>query len=201
MNKRNDSGKMRVYGYITEYISSNGRSPTTAEISSTIGMAPSTVSKFVNRLIAEGMLAKSGRYQLSAPSASPYRRMPIIGSVSCGKPHLALEDVMGYIPLDSSIGDGEFFGLVAEGSSMINVGISEGDVVYVRRQDTADDGDIVVAIIDDTDTDYSEATLKRFYRDEKNGKYILHPENDHMEDIVVSNLRIVGVALRVLKEL
>ena len=201
MNKRNEDGKIKVYEYIIGCLESNGRSPTTLEISRATGMAASTVSKFVNRLIDEGMLEKVGRYQLSAAIGYHSRRMPVIGSIACGKPRLAVEDIIGYIPLDSYIGEGEYFGLVAQGSSMINVGISDGDVVYVKKQSTADDGDIVVALIEDGESDFYEATLKRFFRDEKNGRYILHPENDFMDDIIVNDVRILGVAVRVLKDL
>jgi repressor LexA len=84
---------------------------------------------------------------------------------------------------------------------MINVGIFEGDTVYVRKQDTADNGDIVVAMVEDELSDGWRATLKRFYRDEKNHRFILHPENDELDDIILSEIHIVGVAIRVLKNL
>ena len=200
MSQRNEQRKDEVLSYIKKYMKENGVSPTTSEISGALKMAKSTVSKYVSRLIDEGYAERNGRYRLQTQERSfvPYM-MPVIGRVSCGKPRLAEEDIRGYIPLDESMARGEYFGLVAEGDSMIDVGIHDGDIVYVRRQETCDDGDIVVAMIDDEYTDGAEATLKRFYRDFENKRYILHPENTEMEDIIVDNVRILGVALKVLK--
>lgn len=200
MSLKNEERKNQVLDYVRGYIRENGVSPTTSEIAAAMKMAKSTVSKYVTRLIDEGMVERNGRYRLQTSENSfvPYM-MPVIGRVSCGKPRLAEEDIRGYIPLDESMARGEYFGLVAEGDSMIEVGIHDGDIVYVRRQETCDDGDIVVAMIDDEYTDGTEATLKRFYRDCENKRYILHPENSEMEDIIVDNVRILGVALKVLK--
>ena len=81
------------------------------------------------------------------------------------------------------------------------VGVCDGDVVYVRRQTTAEDGEIVVAMVEDAETGSWSATLKRFFRDEARGVYILHPENPSLEDIVLNEVFIVGVAVKVLKSL
>ena len=202
MSRRNEDRKTEVYRFINEYIGERGVSPTTDEIARAMSMAKSTVSKYVNRLADEGHIERVGRYQMVTEHSAyaPYR-MPIIGKIACGKPKLALEDIKGYIPLDRSLGGGEFFCLIADGDSMIEAGIDDGDVVYVRRQPTADDGDIVVALIDDGVSEEGEATLKRFFRDTERRRYILHPENRAMKDIVVTEVRILGVALRVLKNL
>ena len=190
-----------MYRFVKTYIKENGRSPTTGEISGHFGMSKSTTSKYLNRLIDEGLVERRGRYGMQISGAFTPYMMPIIGTVACGKPILAIEEVIGYIPLEESAADGEYFGLVASGESMIDAGISDGDIVYVRRQDTCDEGDIVVALIDDGFTDGTEATLKRFYRDKSGKSFILHPENPSMEDIRVDKLRILGVAKRVLKNL
>ena len=84
---------------------------------------------------------------------------------------------------------------------MIKVGVTPGDIVFVEKSDTAFDGDIVVAMIVDEQTGEERATLKRFYRDAENNRFILHPENDTMPDIVTSHLRILGIARKVLKSL
>ena len=200
MSRKNEERTKEVYLYIKEYIRDNGVSPTISEIATAFKMAKSTTSKYLNRLIDEGVIQRRTRYgmQTSENSYTPYM-MPVIGTVACGKPILAVEDIKGYIPLDESMARGEYFGLVAKGDSMVEVCINDGDVVYVRRQQTCEDGDIVVAMIDDELTDGTEATLKRFYRDYENQKFILHPENSDYEDIVVDKLRILGVAMRVLK--
>lgn len=203
MRPKNEERKIEVYRFVTDFIRERGVCPTTVEIGNALGMAKSTVSKYMSRLEEEGMIEKYGRYQ-TVTADKPYtcKRMPIIGSVACGKPILAVEDIEGYVPIDEdSLGRGEFFGLIASGNSMIEAGISDGDIVYIKRQSTADDGEIVVALIEDELTDGRRATLKRFYRDEGNKMYILHPENSAMSDILVNKLEILGIAIKVLKNL
>lgn len=105
-----------------------------------------------------------------------------------------------YIPVDKSLlGNGEFFALKAHGESMIEAGINEGDIVFIRYQQTAEDGQIVVAIIDDAEDGGVTATLKRFYKDKH--KIRLHPENKGMKDIIVDDAKIVGIAVKVLKNI
>lgn len=94
----------------------------------------------------------------------------------------------------SLFGRGEFFALQASGDSMINAGINDGDLVLIRKQNTAEEGEIIVALVDD------ETTLKRFYRDKKNKRFILHPENEKYDDIIVDNLVIQGIVTKVLKD-
>ena len=202
MRPRNEEGKEKIYDFINEHIKEYGVSPSTAEIAEKLGTTKSCVSKYVNRLIDEGKVERCGRYQLVTIQNrfSPYR-MPVIGAVSCGKPKLATEDIKCYIPLDESLSAGEYFGLIADGESMIDAGILSGDIVFIRRQDTADDGDIVVAMIEDEYSDETNATLKRFYRDPKNKRYILHPENKMLEDIIVDRVRILGKAVRVYRNI
>ena len=202
MRPKNDERKMDVYHFVTSFMKERGVCPTTLEIGKKLGMAKSTVSKYMNRLSEEGLIEKYGRYQTVTADSYSCTRMPIVGAIACGAPTLAIEDIEGYLPVDEgSLGPGEYFGLIASGDSMINVGIGSGDTVYVRRQDTANDGDIVVAMIEDELSDGWCATLKRFYRDEKNNRYILHPENDNLDDIILSEVHVVGVAVRVLKNL
>ena len=204
MRAKNEEKKIEVYEFINRYISINGTSPTTAEICAAVGLAKATVSKYVNRLAEEGLLDRVGRYGLISSSVMrPKARMPIIGTVACGKPKLADEDVEGYITVDEDImgGYGEYFALVADGDSMINVGIDSGDIVYIEKTDYAENGSIVVALIEDNETSETRATLKRFFRDEENKCYILRPENDALSDIIVSEVKILGVAKRVLKRL
>lgn len=202
MRPRNEEMKEAIYEFINEYIKEYGVSPTTAEIAGEMGTTKSCVSKYTARLIEEGRLERFGRYQLTTKQNyfAPYQ-MPVIGAVACGKPKLAMEDIKCYIPLDKSLSGGEYFGLVADGDSMVDIGIHSGDIIFIRRQETADDGDIVVAMIEDDCSDESEATLKRFFRDRENKRYILHPENSKMEDIVVEKLRILGKAVRIYKNI
>ena len=206
MRPKNDERKMEVYRFVTDFMKDRGVCPTTQEIGDTLGMAKSTVSKYMNRLIEDGLIEKYGRYQtvLSEQTLLPegYVMMPVVGSVACGQPILAIEEVEEYIPINvGMLGYGDYFGLIARGDSMIDAGINDGDTVYVRKQNTAIDGEIVVAMVEDEFTDGWSATLKRFYRDMKHSRYILHPENPRLEDIIVDKVHVVGVAVRVLKNL
>ena len=206
MRAQNDERKMEVYRFVNDFMKERGVCPTTQEIGDKLGMAKSTVSKYMNRLMDDGLIEKYGRYQTFIPEAQVlpdnYTMMPVVGSISCGQPILAIEDVEEYIPIDVSLlGYGEYFGLIARGDSMIDAGIHDGDTVYIRKQNSAMDGEIVVAMVEDEFCDGWNATLKRFYRDLKNNRYILHPENPKLEDIIVDQVHVVGVAVRVLKNL
>ncbi len=197
---------MEVYRFVTDFMKERGVCPTTQEIGDCLGMAKSTVSKYMNRLMDDGLIEKYGRYQTvltdSAELPSDYVMMPVVGSISCGQPILAIEEVEEYIPINIGLlGYGEYFGLIARGDSMIEAGICDGDTVYVRKQSTAIDGEIVVAMIEDEFSENWNATLKTFYRDIKNSRYILHPENSMLDDIIVDKVHVVGVAVRVLKNL
>lgn len=206
MRPKNDERKMEVYKFVNDFMKERGVCPTTQEIGDTLGMAKSTVSKYMNRLMEDGLIEKYGRYQtvLSDAALLPpdYVMMPVVGAISCGQPILAIEEVEEYIPINvGMLGYGDYFGLIARGDSMIDAGINDGDTVYVRKQNTAIDGEIVVAMVEDEFSDGWSATLKRFYRDIKNSRYILHPENSRLEDIIVDKVHVVGVAVRVLKNL
>ena len=120
----------------------------------------------------------------------------LYSDIACGVPKYAEENIAEYVKLPVSLfGSGDYFILNASGNSMVNAGIEDGDMVLIKRQDYANPGDIVVALIED------EATLKRFYRDDENRRVILHPENDYMEDIYVKQCIIQGVAVFVFKKL
>ncbi len=206
MSPQNFERKMEVYRFVTEFNKERGVCPTTQQIGDTLGMAKSTVSKYMNRLIDDGLIEKYGRYQTvikeDVELPPNFVMMPVVGTISCGQPILAIEDVEEYIPIDvSMLGFGEYFGLIARGDSMIEAGIHDGDTVYIRKQNSAMDGEIVVAMVEDDYSDSWSATLKRFYRDLKNNRYILHPENSRLEDIIVDQVHVVGVAVRVLKNL
>ena len=106
------------------------------------------------------------------------------------------ENIEEYVSLPTAIfGKGDFFILRASGQSMIEAGIDDGDLVVIKKQVEANDGDIVVALVD------NQNTLKRYFRDDENKKIILHPENKKMKDIIVDECCIQGVACHIIKEL
>ena len=111
--------------------------------------------------------------------------VPIVGKVAAGEPILAVENIENYLPIPAEFMPNEpTFILQVQGESMINAGILDGDYVLVQQQPTANDGDMVVALVDDS------ATVKTFYKE--NGYYRLQPENDFMDPIIVSEVMIMG---------
>ena len=111
--------------------------------------------------------------------------VPIVGRVAAGEPILAVENIENYFPIPAEFMPNEqTFILQVQGESMVNAGILDGDYILVEQQTTAHDGDMVVALVDDS------ATVKTFYKE--NGYYRLQPENDFMEPIIVSDVMIMG---------
>lgn len=118
--------------------------------------------------------------------------VPLIGQVAAGQPILAVENITNYFPIPAEfLNNSETFMLNVKGDSMINMGIYDGDMIIVRRQQTADNGEVIVALVDDS------ATVKRFYKE--NGHYRLQPENDFMDPIIVDNVEIVGKVIGLIR--
>lgn len=200
MQKKNYERKLEVYNFINDFIKEYGVCPSYDEIASSIGCAKSTLFKYMKRLEEEGYIERYGRNQVvTVENSNSIDRVPVIGSVACGKPKLAIEDIQGYLPINIDwLGRGEYFGLVADGDSMINIGINDGDIVIVRKQSTAENGQVVVALIPDEYGGEMTATLKRFYKER--GRYRLQPENDTMKDIYVKRLEILGIAVKTISD-
>ena len=142
-----------IIEFIDEYFFTNNTVPTMQEIADAIKLNKSNVSRNLQVMKERGLIEATGMAKVLADTV----RVPIVGSIACGTPMLAEENIESYIPISSSIlGTGNFFALHARGNSMVNANIEDGDVVIVRQQNTAEEGQIIVALIDD------EATLKRF---------------------------------------
>ena len=188
-----------IENFIDDYKDANGgNTPSVREIAAHVGLAISTVSSYLSHMRAQGIISYEGHRNIStrrsAQGSADYYRVPVLGAVSCGLPKYAEENIEEYIRLPLSLlGRGDFFALRAKGDSMINAGIEDGDFVFVRKQDTAEYNQIVVALVDD------EATLKRFRPE--NGIFRLHAENPNYDDIIVESCIIQGVAVKVLKNL
>lgn len=186
----------RVEQYNIEYQKEHGKTPSFREIMHALNLGSlATVQRYVKALQkAERLELTSGGNILPLPQLKWGARtvVPLIGEIACGEPIFAIENIEESYALPKTLfGDGELFMLRAKGNSMIDVGINKGDLVVLRKQNTADDGDIVVALID------NDATLKRIYR--KDGKIILHPENKKMKDIVLDSCDIQGVLVSCIK--
>lgn len=201
MGNRKEDGINKVKQYIKSFIDEHNVSPTTYEISSGTGIPRTTVTRYLHELRECGTIKSNGNKHRNIVTADREPlgrsvRVPVLGSVSCGVPKFAEENIEEYVQLPVSLfGDGDFYLLRADGDSMINIGIEAGDLVLIRQQGFADEGQIVVALVED------EATLKRYYPEPQNRRVRLHPENDCLEDIFVDDCIIQGVAVKVVKDL
>ena len=185
--------------FIDEYKELNGgASPSLKVIARNIGLSEATVCKYLKVMREKGIVECEGHRHIttrrSRGDALGSFRAPVVGTVACGLPILAEENIEEYVRLPAALfGRGSFFILRAHGDSMINAGIADGDLVLVRLQDTAEYNQIVVALIDD------EATLKRFRPE--GDRVVLHAENPNYDDIVVDRCAVQGVAVKVIKDL
>ena len=187
--------RQRILDYVTAFTRQNGYPPTVREICEAVGLrSPSTVHSHLKILQEGGYLEKDDRktraLSVKGGSGTAFRSVPILGTVTAGLPILAQEDTLGYVPYDGPE-QGEMFALQVRGESMIGAGILSGDLVVVRPQQTAMDGQIVVARIGD------EATVKRLSR--RSGQVWLLPENPEFEPIDGSEAEIIGLVKAVIR--
>ena len=188
----------RIYDYIAACIQEQGYAPSVREIGEAVGLkSPSTVHFHLKRLEEAGVIAKGdgkGRaiaLREQAQRPQPVQRIPIVGNVAAGSPILAEECIEDYLTFDTGGHGEEYFALRVRGESMLNAGILPGDLVVVRRQQTANNGEIVVALLED------EATVKRLSR--RNGKTWLLPENDDYSPIDGTYATIMGKVTAVVR--
>ena len=199
MRSKNPELMEKICKYAEQYILNNGHSPATSTIAKALGIAKTTAYRYLIEMSDKGMIEYDG-LEIKTPVTKKINtgstQTAIVGSVPCGSPQYEKENIEEYVSLPTAIfGTGDFFILRASGESMIEAGIDDGDLVVVRKQAYADEGDIIVALVD------GQNTLKRFYRDKEKKKIILHPENKRMKDILVDDCYIQGVACNVIKAL
>jgi len=194
--------QQEIFEFVKRYVGEHGYPPTVRDIGKAIGLtSSSTVHAHLANLEKLGLLKRDPTKPRAlevlvdrARSAVSPGGLPLVGQVAAGSPVLADENIEEYVPVPGIAGgdEGQFV-LRVKGDSMVNAGILEGDHVIVRKQDTAKNGEIVVALVGD------EATVKRFFRDPEHIR--LQPENDTMEPILTRDVkllgRVVGVCRRV----
>jgi repressor LexA len=193
----------RILGFVRDRLLA-GLPPTVREVQKAFGFrAVQTAREHLETLVREGRLGKAGGkssrgYRLPAARGRhghglPTVLVPLLGRVQAGATDLAVEDLEGYVPIQSRHSPGELFGLRVRGESMSGAGILPGDIVVVRRQPTASSGEIVVALVGD------EATVKRLRL--RGGRVELHPENPAFEVIVLEpedeRVRLLGKVIEV----
>ncbi len=177
-----------VYAYVENYIANNGYPPTVRDICSDLNVkSTATAHSYLNRLSERGLIKKAeDKKRALSVNQQISRGVPLIGTVTAGTPIFATENYEDYYTLPKEFNANEdTFILRVKGDSMINAGILHGDKIVVKKQETAENGDIAVVLIDDS------ATVKRFYK--KGGKIVLHPENDAYSDIILDDAIILGV--------
>ncbi len=182
--------QQKVYDFLVEH-RTDGIAPTVREICDATGFkSTSTIHNHLNTLERLGLITRRpdcarGIFINNYDGTPGSVAVPIIGTVTAGMPILAFEENLGYVTVDESVKRGrEIFALRVKGDSMINAGIYNGDAVVFVRRNTAENGDIVVALIDD------EATVKRFFKED--GYIRLQPENPAYEPIISDHVKILG---------
>ncbi len=197
MRSKNKALLAEIEKFICDFTDKNGLSPTIQEVADGVGVSLATAYRYITQLTEDGVIDYYGYRTMTSTKANMQAvRVPVLGSIACGIPKYAEENIEEYIRLPVALfGQGNFFILRAYGDSMVEAGIEDGDLVIIRQQNYADEGQIVVALIEDG------ATLKRFYPEPENHRIRVHPENSRMEDIYVDNCIIQGVAVKVLKDL
>lgn len=201
MRTKNEEMLKSILEFINDWYFNNNNYPTLLQIAEANGIGTTTAHRYVTELIGRGAVEKNSRYgglqtKEITESGILADRLPLVGEIACGLPILSEENIESYITFPRSLlGKGKFFILRAKGNSMINAGINSGDLVIIRQQETAEEGQIVVALID------NETTLKRYYVDKKQRLIRLHPENDELEDMYFKSISIQGIAVKVLKDL
>jgi repressor LexA len=202
--------QQEIWDFLVEYVGRHGYPPTVREIGEAVGLAsPSTVHAHLANLERAGMLRRdptkpralelvgSGRRERGPEPGA--RKLPLVGEIAAGGPLLAEQNIEDYLSVPEPLSrGGEEFLLRVKGDSMVNAGILDGDIVVVRRQADARNGDIVVALAGD-DESADEATVKRFFRED--GRVRLQPENDSHQPIYASHVQILGKVIGVFRSL
>ena len=201
LNKREKA----ILKFIEKQINANGYPPSVREIGKAVDLkSTATVHGYISALEKKGYIKKESQkgrtlkllkggitegeqvsFDKNAYSSKEMVEVPVIGKITAGEPILAVENVTDTfpIPLDF-VGTGESFMLTVRGESMIEAGILDGDLILVKKQNDARNGEIVVALVGDS------ATVKRFFKEDNH--YRLQPENDYMMPIIVNKVDIVG---------
>ncbi|MBQ2580581.1 MAG: transcriptional repressor LexA [Ruminococcus sp.] len=186
----------QVYDLIRRSIE-EGYPPTVREICAQLGFrSTSTAHRYIASLTKKGLIEKGDNQNRAIRLAGKgAARIPLVGKVTAGQPITAIEDITDYISFQPAKSyPNELFALKVSGESMINAAILDGDIVIVEKAETADNGEIVVAMVDEQD-----ATVKRFYKEK--GHFRLQPENDTMEPIISKNVQIIGKVVAVMRYL
>lgn len=186
--------QMKIMEYLKK-CSADGRVPSVREICDEVGLSStSTVHHHLKSLEEKGLIVREHGVNrcIQITGEEKGLSVPVLGKVAAGNPIVAIEDVECYVPVPERLGRGrELFALRIQGESMIKAGIYDGDIVIVNRTPVAENGEIVVALVDDS------ATVKRFYKED--GHFRLQPENDLFEPIIVEEVILLGKVISLVR--
>ena len=194
--KRNIDKSEQVFEYIKSYITQYGYAPTVRDICKSCDLkSTATAFTYINELVKRGVLNKVNcKNRAVSLKQGSIKTVPLVGTVAAGQPIVATENYEDFYSIPGNFFAGEdLFMLTVSGDSMINIGMFDGDKIVVKKQENADNGDIVVALVEES------ATVKRFFK--RDGKIILHPENDTMQDFVFENVTIIGKVVGLLRSI
>ena len=196
-NGRISAKQSEILEYIKEQILSKGYPPAVREICNAVHLkSTSCVHSHLETLEKNGYIKRDPTKPRAIEivdenfnlTRKEMRNIPILGTVAAGQPIFAEQNISGYFPLlADELPSGDLFILNVRGESMVNIGIYDGDKVIVRQSPSASNGDIVVALVDDS------ATVKTYYKED--GRYRLQPENDTMDPIYVNEVIILGIVV------
>ncbi|HIV27714.1 MAG TPA: transcriptional repressor LexA [Candidatus Ornithocaccomicrobium faecavium] len=194
--KNSDAKREQILQFIRSEIETKGYPPSVREICHAVNLSStSTVHMHLRTLENRGLIrrdaSKPRALEVLDGTAPRGRSIPVVGRVTAGVPILAQENIEEYMTIPFDVSENDAFILNVTGTSMINDGIIEGDKLVVERQSSAENGDIVIAMIED------EATVKRIYYEE--GHVRLQPSNDQMEPIIVETADVIGKVVGLLR--
>ena len=205
MRSKNPSYIEALETFIDNYKNAHGKAPTTFEIADGTGMSKSNAARYLKYMKERGLIEYEGARgfitQRDKKTSHCVKGVPVVGDIACGLPLLAEQNIEEYVDLPESwVGTGQFFALHAKGESMKDIGINNGDIVIIRQQKTAEPGQVIVALVDE-----SSATLKKYYPRLEDQVVELRPENNAFEPQII-DLRerafaIQGIAVKVLKDI
>jgi repressor LexA len=202
--------QQEIWQFLVGYVDDHGYPPTVREIGEAVGLAsPSTVHAHLANLERAGLLRRDPTkpraleligHRRAEPEAAEAEvpRLPLVGQIAAGSPLLAEENVEDVVAVPEPLGRDADFLLRVRGDSMIEAGILHGDMLVVRRQSDARDGDVVVALVGDDET-ADEATVKTFYRED--GRVRLQPENAALQPIYADHVQVLGKVVGVFRSL
>lgn len=191
-----------ILNFIKKHLLAKSYPPTVREICEAVNLkSTSSVHAHLETLEKNGYISRDQSKtraieivddEFSSIASREMVNIPMVGTVAAGVPLLAEQNITDYFPVPADmLPNAETFMLRVKGDSMINMGIYEGDQLIIRRQSTASNGEVIVALVDDS------ATVKRFYKE--NGHYRLQPENDDMDPIIVNECQVLGKVIGLIR--